>query len=56
VNGILRQLYELSKQLQDLHIDVGSTFQITTFIESITTREEKAELPLQYEKASRTVM
>jgi hypothetical protein len=30
----------------------GSTFQITTFIESIVTREEKAELPLQSEKAS----
>jgi hypothetical protein len=25
----------------------GSTFQITTFIESIVTRKEKAELPLQ---------
>jgi hypothetical protein len=27
----------------------GSIFKITTFIESIATREEKAELPLQYE-------
>jgi hypothetical protein len=30
----------------------GSTFQITTFIESIVTREEKVELPLQLGKAS----
>jgi hypothetical protein len=34
----------------------GSTFQITIFIESIVTREEKAELPLQLGKASPTVM
>jgi hypothetical protein len=33
----------------------GSTFQITTFIKSIANREEKAELPLQSEKASPTV-
>jgi hypothetical protein len=32
----------------------GSTFQITTSIESIVTREEKAELPLKSEKASPT--
>jgi hypothetical protein len=32
----------------------GSLFKITTFIELITIREEKAELPLQYEKASPT--
>jgi hypothetical protein len=49
-NGIGRQRYELSKQLQDLHVDVallrdisnltrGSIFQILTSIEFITTRE-----------------
>jgi hypothetical protein len=32
----------------------GFIFKITTFIESIATREEKAVLPLQYEKASPT--
>jgi hypothetical protein len=31
-------------------------FKITTFVESIATREEKAELLLQYEKASPTAM
>jgi hypothetical protein len=56
-NGILRQRYELSKQLQNLHIDMalfsetrlkpheGFLFKITTFINSIATREEKAVLP-----------
>jgi hypothetical protein len=33
---------------------MGSIFKITTFIESIATRKEKAELPLQSEKASPT--
>jgi hypothetical protein len=32
----------------------GFIFQITTFIESITTRDEKVELPLQAEQASPT--
>jgi hypothetical protein len=31
---------------------IGSIFKITTFIESIATRKEKAGLPLQSEKAS----
>jgi hypothetical protein len=45
---IWRQRYKLSKQLQDLHIDValfsetrlkpGFIFQITTFIEQTATR------------------
>jgi hypothetical protein len=30
----------------------GLLFKITTYIESIATREEKAELPLQLGKAS----
>jgi hypothetical protein len=58
-NGIRRQLYELSKQLQDLHIDValfsetlsnpirGSLFQIIMFIGLTAFQEEKAELQLQ---------
>jgi hypothetical protein len=53
-NGILRQRYELSKQLQDLHIDVALfsetnlkpherfLFKIVTFTETIANREEKA--------------
>jgi hypothetical protein len=32
----------------------GFIFKITTFIESIAIREEKAELPLRSEKASPT--
>jgi hypothetical protein len=32
----------------------GFLFKITTFTETMATREEKAELPLQYEKASPT--
>jgi hypothetical protein len=32
----------------------GFIFKITTFIASNAIREEKAELPLQYEKASLT--
>jgi hypothetical protein len=63
-NGILKQRYELSKQLQDLHIDValfsethlkphgGFLFKIINFTETIANREEKAELPLQSKKAS----
>jgi hypothetical protein len=57
-NGIMQQRYELSKQLQDRHVDVALfsetylksherfLFQITTFIEPTATRVEKAELPL----------
>jgi hypothetical protein len=52
VNGIMRQRYELSKQLQDLHIHVslfsahvcnimrGSLLEITKFIETTATRTE----------------
>jgi hypothetical protein len=58
----MKQRYELSKQLQDLHVDValfsethlkthGRLFQITTFIEPTATRAEKAELPLRLEEA-----
>jgi hypothetical protein len=63
VNGIKRQRYELSKQLQDLHIHV-SLFSETLLqhyerifisnyhIYRITaTRTEKAELPLRLEGA-----
>jgi hypothetical protein len=62
-NGIGRQRYELSKQLQDLHVDVtlfsGThlkpherfLFQITMFIVLTATRAEKVELPLQSGKA-----
>jgi hypothetical protein len=58
-NGILRQCYELSKQLQNLQIDVAllsghisnamrdSLFQIKTFIVLTASQEEKAELPLE---------
>jgi hypothetical protein len=67
-NGIGRQSHELSKQLQDLYIDValfsethlkrheGSILEITTFIEPIATREEKVELPLQSEEVLSTCM
>jgi hypothetical protein len=63
-NGIGRQRYELSKQLQDLHVDVALfsethlkpherfLFQIITFIDPTATRAEKAELPLQLERHS----
>jgi hypothetical protein len=59
----MRQRYELSKQLQALQVDVALfsethlkpherfLFQITTFIEPIATRTEKAEMPLRLEKA-----
>jgi hypothetical protein len=67
-NDIWRQRYELSKQLQDLHVDVALLsethpksherflFQIITFIEPTATREEEVELPLQLEKAFPTTM
>jgi hypothetical protein len=67
-NSIWRQRYELSKQLQDLHIDVallsethlnpmrGSIFLIITFIVQTASRKEKAELPLQLEKAFPTTI
>jgi hypothetical protein len=60
-----RQSYELSKQLQDLHVDValfsethlnfirGSSLQI---IEQTATRTEKVELSLQLEKEFPTTM
>jgi hypothetical protein len=49
-NGIWRRRYELSKHLQDLHIDVallsnpmkGSSFQIITFTGLTASREEEA--------------
>jgi hypothetical protein len=55
----VRERYALSKQLQELHVDVAlfsvthlnlmtdSLFQITTFIEPTATRVEKAELLLR---------
>jgi hypothetical protein len=58
-NGIWRQCNELSKQLQDLHIDMallsetqlepmrGPLFQIITIIRLTTSQKEKAELLLQ---------
>jgi hypothetical protein len=58
-NDIWRQRYKLSKQLQDLHIDVAllskthlkamrrSLFQIITFIVLTASLGEKAELPLR---------
>jgi hypothetical protein len=60
-DGIWRQRYDLSKQLQDLHIDVvllcfqrhtsnpmrRSLFQIITFIGLTAPQAERAELPLQ---------
>jgi hypothetical protein len=67
-NGLGRQSYEISKQLQDLHIDVvlfsetqlkpHDRFFIQNyhFIKSIATRQERVELPLQSEKLSPTIM
>jgi hypothetical protein len=58
-NGIWRQRYELSKQLQDLHVDVALfsethlKFQIFTLTEPTAIRAEKAELSLQLEKGVR---
>jgi hypothetical protein len=62
-NGIGRQRYELSKQLQGLHVDVALfsethlkpherffLFQIITFIDPTATRAEKTELPFQLKK------
>jgi hypothetical protein len=55
----MKQRYELSKQVQELHVDLtlfsvtylnfmkGSLFQITTFIGPNAIRAEKAELPLR---------
>jgi hypothetical protein len=37
----------LSSQRRISNLTRGSLFQITTFIESVTSREETAELPLQ---------
>jgi hypothetical protein len=63
VNGIARQRYEFNKQLQNLHVDVALfseshlkpygrfLLQITIFIKPTATRAEKAEMPLQLEKA-----
>jgi hypothetical protein len=67
-NGISKQRYGPSKQLQDLRIDVAlfsethlkphERFYIPNyhFIESIVTRKEKAELPLLLGKATPTSM
>jgi hypothetical protein len=67
-NGIRRHRHELSKQLQDLHLDValllshiwnptrGSSFQIINFIRMNTSQEEEEELPLQWETAFLTTM
>jgi hypothetical protein len=61
-NGIMRQRYEFSKQLRDLHVDVALfsethlkhhkrfIFQITSLIEPNATRAENAELPLRLEE------
>jgi hypothetical protein len=62
-NGIWRQHYELSKQLQDIHIDVAllseahlkahERFFIPNFhfYRTDRFRKEKAELPFQLEEA-----
>jgi hypothetical protein len=64
----MRQRYELSKQLQDLHVDVALfsethlksrkrfLFQITNFIETTTTLAEKEELRMRLEEAFRIAM
>jgi hypothetical protein len=46
----------LSSQRYISNFTRGSTFQITTFTESIATQEGKAELPLQSEKAYHITM
>jgi hypothetical protein len=67
VNDIGSRRYELSKELQELNVDVAlfsethlkphdSFFQISTFAEPIATRAEKAELPFQLEKAFPTIV
>jgi hypothetical protein len=62
-NGTMKQHYEFSKQLQDLHVcvalisDTSETslevflFQITSFIQQTATGAEKAELPLLLEES-----
>jgi hypothetical protein len=64
-NGIARQRYELSKQLQEMwpcsqrhtwNLIKGFLFQIITFIGPTDSRTEKVELPLHLEKAFRTTM
>jgi hypothetical protein len=62
-NVIVRQRYDLSKQLQDLHVDVALfsaahlkpherfLIQITTFIVPTATRAEETELPVRLEEA-----
>jgi hypothetical protein len=67
-NNIVRQLYDLSKQLEDLRVDValfsethlklmrGSLFQISTFTEPTAIRAEKAELLLQLKKVFPTTV
>jgi hypothetical protein len=67
-NGIVRQRYELSKQLQDLHVDVALLSETYlkpherlfisnyTFIQPTATRAEMAELPLWSEEAFHTTM
>jgi hypothetical protein len=66
-NGIGRQRHELSKQLQDLHIDVtlfsetrqnpmiGSIFKIAIFIESIAKPERKGRSTLASWKEAKVV-
>jgi hypothetical protein len=66
--GVWRQCYELSKQLQDLHIDVAFLSQTHLkphesffvlnyhFYQLTTSQKEKAELSLQLEKAFPTTM
>jgi hypothetical protein len=57
----MRQRYDLSKELQDLHVDIAlfseihlkpherNLYQITIFIEPTATQAKKAELPLRLE-------
>jgi hypothetical protein len=52
----MEQRYELSKQLQDLHVDVSLYLKpherfFNSFIEPTATWGEKAELPLRLEEA-----
>jgi hypothetical protein len=55
VMGSWRQRYELRKQLEDVTVFSETPLKphevLYTFIESTPTQEEKAELPLQLEKA-----
>jgi hypothetical protein len=60
-NDIMKQAYKISKQLQDLHVDVTLFSEthpkprerlfISNFIEPTATRAEKTELPLRLEEA-----